>query len=331
MLDELQVKFTLSQGLAVRVCSRLKAQAGTSQVCFSAAARGARLPSQKRCYSSVCSQFSMRSRRLMLDRDVKMQNILLNAKGVVKLGELCGTVLDASSFGLLCAAADFGMARPYSPRPLTAGVVTIWYRAPEILLGTKNYTPSIDLWSAGLVLAELLQSAPLLTGENPFEQLSLIVKLLGSPAGDDLATLAAMGCPELINWRRESLASGRADNMERRFLAQTSPETVNFLRGLLTWSPQFRWTAAEALGKGKTLFSAAAERWWKESPRAADKEFLPTYPEVRNREAVGGTEHRGRNIDAQEGRVEGESTDGYVFDFESRNLSRRSTKRPRLD
>ena len=221
------------------------------------------------------------------------------------------------------------MARRYSPRPLTAGVVTIWYRAPELLLATKNYTPSIDLWSAGLVLAELLQSAPLLTGENAVEQLSLIVKLLGSPTSDDLAALAEMGCPDLINWRREGLASGRADNMDRRFLAQTSPETVNFLRGLLTWSPQARWTAAEALGKGKTSYSAAAEQWWRENPRAADKEFLPTYPEVRNGDAVGGTERRGRKINVKESQSGKDSMDEYVFDFEGRNTTTRSSKRPR--
>lgn len=221
------------------------------------------------------------------------------------------------------------MARRYSPRPLTAGVVTIWYRAPELLLATKNYTPSIDLWSAGLILGELLQSAPLLTGENPVEQLSLIVKLLGSPTSDDLAALAEMGCPDLINWRREGLASGRADNMDRRFLAQTSPETVNFLRGLLTWSPQARWTAAEALGKAKTPYSAAAEQWWREHPRAADKEFLPTYPEVRNGDAVGGTDRRGRKINVTEIQSGKDSMDEYVFDFGGRNTTTRSLKRPR--
>ncbi len=219
------------------------------------------------------------------------------------------------------------MARPYSPRPLTAGVVTIWYRAPELLLATKNYTPSIDLWSAGLVLAELLESAPVLTGETPVEQLSLVVKLLGSPSSDDLTALAAMGCPDLINWRREAFVSGRVDNVERRFRAQTSPETVNYLRGLLTWNPQSRWTAAEALGKGKTARSAAAENWWKESPRPADKEFLPTYPEVRNKEAVVGIERRGREMYIPESGIE--TMNDYVFDFEGRNPMARSMKRPR--
>ena len=231
------------------------------------------------------------------------------------------------------------MARPYTPRPLTPGVVTIWYRAPELLLGTKNYTPSIDLWSAGLILAELLLSAPCLPGETPVEQLALTVKLLGSPTPDDTAALSAMGCPELITWRRESLSSGRADNLERRFLSsETSVETVNFLRGLLKWDPRARWTAAEALGKSRNRFSAEAERWWRESPRAVERELLPTYPEVRNGVVVGvGMAQRGEDEEGNGvGRARKEDpaaaqagTRGYVFDFGEQGGLRRPVKRQR--
>ncbi len=170
------------------------------------------------------------------------------------------------------------MARAYSPRPLTPGVVTVWYRSPELLLGTKNYGPAVDMWSAGLVLAELLLNTPCLTGETTIEQLSLILKLLGSPTGDDLAAFSAMGCPELIKWRRESLNMGRVDNIERRFLNETSPETVTMLKGCLRWNPQARFTATEALAKSRSKHAATAERWWKESPRAIGKELLPTFP-----------------------------------------------------
>lgn len=267
-----------------------------------------------------------------------MQNILLNAKGVLKLGMLAPSSSPVRSFcpELTLPTADFGMARPYAPRPLTPGVVTIWYRAPELLLGTKYYTPSVDLWSAGLILAELLLSAPCLPGQTPMEQLALTVKLLGSPTHDDMAALSAMGCPELLNWRRESLASGRADNLERRFLAETSSETVSFLRGLLKWDPRARWTATEALGKGRNRFSAEAERWWKESPRAVEKELLPTYPEVRNGVVVGMAQ-RGKD---EEGNGAGTSrkehptaahasTTGYVFDFGEQDGLRRPAKKHR--
>ena len=169
------------------------------------------------------------------------------------------------------------------------------------------------------MLAELLQSAPCLTGETPIEQLSLITKLLGSPSQDDLAALTEVGCPELIRWR-EGLALGRADNLDRRFLANTSPETVTFLRGLLRWDPSTRWTAGEALGIGKSRFAAAAGNWWKESPRAIDKGLLPTFPEVRNTETVN-SGHAGKKNNAGKGE--------YVFDFGEESSVQRPVKRPR--
>ena len=210
-------------------------------------------------------------------------------------------------------------------------MVTIWYRSPELLLGTKYYNPSIDLWSAGLVLAELLQSAPCLTGETPIEQLSLIIKLLGSPTPDDLAALSSMGCPELIRWRREGLASGRADNLDRRFLADTSPETVTFLRGLLTWDPNARWTASEALGTGRTRFAETAEKWWKESPRAVDKTLLPTFPEVRNMENMTNQGTLDVEIAGRAGKKGSNKLGGgdYVFDFGDEYNLQRPAKRVR--
>ncbi|KAL8833212.1 MAG: hypothetical protein Q9170_004407 [Blastenia crenularia] len=229
--------------------------------------------------------------------------------------------------------ADFGMARAYSVRPLTPGVATIWYRAPELLLGTKLYTPAVDIWSAGLVLGELIQSEPCLTGETPIDQLSLIVKLLGSPTQDDLAALSAIGCSDLIRWRRESLASGRADNLERRFLSDSTPGTVDLLRGLLTWDPRSRWTAAEALGRGRSKPATLGEVWWNESPRATQKELLPTYPEVRNGIALTGLQHRGKRRDLEDSQAGLASTKGkaggYVFDFEDERTVHRPSKRPR--
>ncbi|KAL9593674.1 MAG: hypothetical protein Q9219_007444 [cf. Caloplaca sp. 3 TL-2023] len=225
------------------------------------------------------------------------------------------------------------MAREYSARPLTPEVVTIWYRAPELLLGTKWYTAAVDIWSAGVVLGELILSDPCLTGETPVDQLSLIVKLLGSPDTDDLAALSAIGCPDLIRWRRESLATGRADNLERRFLSSSTPETIVFLRGLLAWDPRARWTATEALGKGKGKESMLCAKWWEERPRAVDKELLPTYPEVRNGAAFKGLQHRGKEMDAEGSQaglagIKGKAGD-YVFDFEDERTVHRPSKRPR--
>ena len=208
---------------------------------------------------------------------------------------------------------------------MTPGVVTIWYRAPEVLLGTKYYTPSIDIWSAGLVLAELLHSTPCLTGDTAIEQLSLIVKLIGSPTPEDHAALAAMGCPDLIRWRKEGLAHGRADNLERKFLSETSEETVDVLRGFLKWDPESRWTAGEALGNGRSHFAEVAERWWRASPRAVQRELLPTYPEVRNRDNTRGLAEDGK-VNPDDAQKE---SSGFVFDFGDGSAVRRPSKRPR--
>jgi serine/threonine protein kinase len=77
------------------------------------------------------------SHRIM-HRDLKPQNILIDNNGVIKL-------------------ADFGLARAFGlpVKTYTHEVVTLWYRAPEILLGTNQYSTPVDLWSVGTIMAEM--------------------------------------------------------------------------------------------------------------------------------------------------------------------------------
>ena len=86
---------------------------------------------------------------------------------------------------LLCfkQIGDFGLAREYgSPlRAYTPIVVTLWYRAPELLLGAKEYSTSIDLWSVGCIFAEFLTRKPLFPGKSEVDQLNRIFKDLGMP------------------------------------------------------------------------------------------------------------------------------------------------------
>ncbi|CAI0431593.1 unnamed protein product [Linum tenue] len=80
--------------------------------------------------------------------------------------------------------ADFGLANfctSGNRQPLTSRVVTLWYRPPELLLGSTNYGSSVDLWSVGCVFAELLLGKPILQGRTEVEQLHKIFKLCGSP------------------------------------------------------------------------------------------------------------------------------------------------------
>jgi len=82
----------------------------------------------------------------ILHRDIKGSNLLIDNQGVLKL-------------------ADFGLARPCvleNSKSLTNRVITLWYRPPELLLGTQTYGPAVDMWSAGCIFAELLHGKPIL-------------------------------------------------------------------------------------------------------------------------------------------------------------------------
>ena len=104
----------------------------------------------------------------ILHRDIKPQNILLNDAGEVKI-------------------ADFGLARAFQVpiRPYTHEVVTLYYRAPEILLNAVEYSTSVDIWSVGWVFAELYTQLPLFTGDSEIDQIFKVFGLLGTPTNED--------------------------------------------------------------------------------------------------------------------------------------------------
>jgi len=100
----------------------------------------------------------------VLHRDLKPQNLLISHKGDMKL-------------------ADFGLARAFGIpiRTYTHEVVTLWYRAPEILLGTKKYACAVDVWSIGCIFAELVTKRPLFPGDSEIDELFRIFRTLGTP------------------------------------------------------------------------------------------------------------------------------------------------------
>jgi cyclin-dependent kinase len=100
----------------------------------------------------------------VLHRDLKPQNLLINRKGELKL-------------------ADFGLARAFGipVRSYSHEVVTLWYRAPDVLMGSRKYSTPIDVWSAGCIFAEMVTGRPLFPGTSASDQLLRIFKILGTP------------------------------------------------------------------------------------------------------------------------------------------------------
>ncbi|GLD99174.1 hypothetical protein PINS_up007892 [Pythium insidiosum] len=102
----------------------------------------------------------------MDSQDLKPGNLLLDREGELKL----------SDFGL--ATVYVGPTRSYSHQ-----VATRWYRAPELLLGSRTYDSAVDMWSVGAIFAELLQLVPLFAGQSDLDQLYRIIQVLGHPEG----------------------------------------------------------------------------------------------------------------------------------------------------
>merc|ERR1719195_2453771 len=166
----------------------------------------------------LCGVDFLHSHRIV-HRDIKPQNILLANSGSLKL-------------------ADFGLARIYDFNALlTSTVVTLWYRAPEVLLGTTYATP-VDIWSVGCIFAELFTRKPLFPGQYEVDQLGKIFEVIGTPVEADW--------PEESSVLRSNFSYARGRGVHG-ILAELDPQATDLLSKMLTFHPSSRITAAEAL------------------------------------------------------------------------------------
>ncbi|EEB91574.1 hypothetical protein MPER_10045, partial [Moniliophthora perniciosa FA553] len=161
----------------------------------------------------------------VLHRDLKPQNLLINRKGELKLG-------------------DFGLARAFGVPVNTFSneVVTLWYRAPDVLLGSRTYSTSIDVWSCGCIFAEMISGVPLFRGKDNQDQLLHIMRIIGTPSEQQFKNIFKDN-PEI-----QSKTFSRYPKMDlRQVLPKASPHAIDLLERLLKFDPAERISAAEAL------------------------------------------------------------------------------------
>lgn len=159
----------------------------------------------------------------VLHRDLKPQNLLINSKMQLKLG-------------------DFGLARAFGipVNTFSNEVVTLWYRAPDVLLGSRTYNTSIDIWSAGCIMAEMYTGRPLFPGTTNEDQLVRIFRIMGTPSERSWPGISQ------FSEYKQSLQIFTTQPLES-ILPMIDPAGLDLLRRMLQLRPEMRISAADAL------------------------------------------------------------------------------------
>uniref|UniRef100_A0A023F3U5 Putative serine/threonine kinase n=1 Tax=Triatoma infestans TaxID=30076 RepID=A0A023F3U5_TRIIF len=162
-------------------------------------------------------------KRRVLHRDLKPQNLLIAEKGVIKL-------------------ADFGLGRAIGipVRVYTHEVVTLWYRAPEVLLGTTRYSCPVDMWSIACIFAEMASRKPLFQGDSEIDQLFRIFRVLTTPTEETWPGISQLPDFKITfpKWTNYTLES-HVKNIDK--------DGIDLLKKMLIYNPIDRISAKDAV------------------------------------------------------------------------------------
>ncbi|XP_033116291.1 serine/threonine-protein kinase NLK-like isoform X2 [Anneissia japonica] len=163
----------------------------------------------------------------VLHRDIKPGNLLVNSNCILKI-------------------CDFGLARVEEldrSKHMTQEVVTQYYRAPEILTGSKYYTNAVDMWSVGCIFAELLGRRILFQAQSPVTQLNLIMELLGTPSHQDLRYACDGAKSHILQQPHKPSSLSALYTLS----SQSTHEAVHLLSRMLVFNPDKRISCTDAL------------------------------------------------------------------------------------
>lgn len=163
-------------------------------------------------------------KNFILHRDISPSNILFSETGILKI-------------------TDFGMSRKISSGSSTPNVGLRWYKAPEILFGSRNYTSAVDIWSCGCIFAELIRRRPVFKGDSDSDVILLMIEFLGTPTESLWPGFSELPVPQNYELKLQPY-----NRIRSTFESESTP-TISLMQKTIYYNPALRLSADQCLNQ----------------------------------------------------------------------------------